>query len=174
MTKSAFVTKLSQQFTGFKAEILADIGDFVGSLSEDNIGKLWDAFEVEYLLQSPPRKGHVLKIASQAGIYGARQGDAQKFDNVCYLCASQGHSCRFSVQTLKCPTCGSTPPWVATGYAGVNVSQDRAREIVDANPKGPHPTLNNSKEATVTRKLEAIRQDRRQLGKELADAMGLR
>ena len=172
MTKSVYLQKTSQMFPTINEHNLSDIGEFVVTLDEDAIGRLWDSFEVEYLLVSPPRKGHVVNIATKAGIFSAKRTTVARYENLCYVCASQGRPYHFSVASLTCPNCGTNhKPWIATGYIGTEVSKNRAQEIVDANPNGIHPTLNNSKEARMARRFDAMREDNKRTAVELASLL---
>jgi hypothetical protein len=145
MTKQFFLTKLAGQFSAMKSEVIADIGDFIGTLTEENIRKLWDAFETEYLLQSPPRKGHLLKIANGAGIFSESRCDLPKYVAICYSCAANGKDHTFPTDVFPCPRCGCRfGPWIAVGYEGTRVSLERAVLILDQNPQGPHPTLSTT------------------------------
>jgi hypothetical protein len=142
MTKQFFLAKLARQFDKINADSIADIGDFLGTLTEENIRKLWDAFETEYLLQSPPRKGHLRKIASGAGIFSEDRGDRPKYVSVCYSCAANGKDHTFPADVFPCPRCGcGFGPWIAVGYAGNKVSAERAALILHQNPQGPHPRM---------------------------------
>lgn len=154
MTKSEFLAKLTQTFKGMEAHTVADIGGYVASLGEANIGKLWDYFEVNYLLVSPPRKGHVINAAEKAGIYPAER--AQKYIGICYLCASRGEAYHFPVETMKCPRCGNGARyWTAIGPVGISVSRERGQEIIDKFPQGPSPWYSNTPEAIEYRRLQA-------------------
>lgn len=150
MTKYDFTKKLAQQFT-FKTEALSDIGDYLSTYSDEDLSRLWTVFETEYLMVSAPRKGHLIKIAEAAKIFPKATGEEPRYVQVCYLCASQGKEHTFPLGVFPCPRCGTRfQPWLAVGYAGLRVNQERAALRIGNYPQGPDPRYGIKKPFKVT------------------------
>lgn len=144
MTKYDFTRKLAQQFT-FKAEALADLGDYLATYSEEDLFRLWNVFEKEYLMVSAPRKGHLIKIAEAAKIFPKNDSDIKVYELLCYFCASQGKVYSFDIGRLTCPSCGCTfSPWLSVGRKGTRLSREWAQSVIDRYPQGAHPTLSTT------------------------------
>lgn len=146
MTKSEFLAKLAKSFPQkISAEMLSEIESFVAMFNESNISRLWSVFEVDYLLQSAPRKGHLVKIARDNEIFPESRDDGRKYVSVCYVCASQGKPHRFNLASPKCPGCdNSYAPWRSTGLSNVQISQEAAQKVLDMYPQGIHPKYGKS------------------------------
>jgi hypothetical protein len=141
MTKSEFQAKLSKGFDRFNAEVLADIGDFIGQFTDGDRRRLWDEFNDSYTLVSAPRRAVFVQLATKMGLSRVSNDRVATWEYVCYLCTAKfGRTHRYPIDEPTCPTCGNRDrPYFALIRAGGETNLEEAVALVAKYPPGPHP-----------------------------------
>jgi hypothetical protein len=140
MTANDICVKLSGKFPQFlKAEAaeLAEIEDALKGFAPTDLDQIWNEFRDTWAVNYCPRRAAFLKIASSLNI--RKSSTPIAYSQLCYFCCANGRAYSYSLDHTKCPVCGSNErPFQSLCRTGTFLSREKAQEIIDRYPRGPH------------------------------------